>query len=117
VYIAILYNNNHKLFFFIIRLVCRGDETSRVTNNIETPPTTPDGFKSIMTTSAASTVNPKSNIIFNDTKVSSSPNVKHETTTRHSSKSSINVSHLSKFFQLLLDVTDQKFYNYNFNNY
>ncbi|KYM78135.1 hypothetical protein ALC53_11424 [Atta colombica] len=80
-------HNEHRL---LSKLVCRGDETSRVTNNIETPPTTPDGFKSIMTTSAASTVNPKSNIIFSDTKISSSPNVKHETTTRHSSKSSIN---------------------------
>ncbi|KYN02497.1 PREDICTED: uncharacterized protein LOC108774221 [Cyphomyrmex costatus] len=80
-------HNEHRL---LSKLVCRGDEISRVTNNIETPPTTPDGFKNIMTTSAASTVNPKSDIIFNDTKVSSSPNVKHETTTRHSYKSTIN---------------------------
>lgn len=79
--------------FFLTRLVCRGEETNRVTNNIETPPTTPDGFKSTMITSAANTVNPKSNIIFNDTKVSSGPNIKHETTTRHYSKSTINVSH------------------------
>lgn len=79
-------HNEHRL---LSKLVCRGDETSRVTNNIETPPTTPDGFKSIMTTSVASTVTPKSNIIFNDTNISSSPNIKHETTTKHS-KSSIN---------------------------
>lgn len=104
VYITILHNNTIIItcffFFYIIRLVCRGDETSRVTNNIETPPTTPDGFKSIMTTSVASTVTPKSNIIFNDTNISSSPNIKHETTTKHS-KSSINVSHFIKIFSIV----------------
>ncbi|XP_071561024.1 uncharacterized protein [Temnothorax nylanderi] len=82
-------HNEHRL---LSKIACRGEETSRITNNIETPPTTPDGFKGSLTTStAANTVNPKSNIIFNDTKVSSGPNVKHETTTTgHSSKSTIN---------------------------
>lgn len=70
--------------------MCRGEETNRVTNNIETPPTTPDGFKSTLTTSAANIMNPKSNIIFNDTKVSSGPNIKHEATTKLSSKNTIN---------------------------
>ncbi|XP_024892781.1 uncharacterized protein LOC112468177 isoform X2 [Temnothorax curvispinosus] len=80
-------HNEHRL---LSKIACRGEETSRITNNIETPPTTPDGFKGSLTTSTANTVNPKSNIIFNDTKVSSGPNVKHETTTRHSSESTIN---------------------------
>lgn len=115
--ILLLYNNNRNLvFFFIIRLVCRGEETNRVTNNIETPPTTPDGFKSTLITSAANTVNPKSNILFNDTKVSSDPNVKHDTITEHYSKSTINVSHFCyiKFFRVLLDIwtTDQNLYNH-----
>ncbi|XP_012539259.1 uncharacterized protein LOC118644154 [Monomorium pharaonis] len=79
-------HNEHRL---LSKLVCRGDETNKVTNNIETPPTTPDSFKNTLITSAA-TVNPKYNIIFNDTKVSSGPNVKHEITTRHPSKSTIN---------------------------
>jgi hypothetical protein len=100
--ILLLCNNNRNLFFFfIIRLVCKGEETNKVTNNIETPPTTPDGFKSTLTTSAATTVNPKSNIIFNDTEVSSGQNVKHETPIKDSPKSNINVSCLKllKFSQ------------------
>ncbi|XP_077255996.1 proline-rich Akt substrate 40 kDa isoform X4 [Temnothorax americanus] len=80
-------HNEHRL---LSKIACRGEETSRITTNIETPPTTPDGFKGSLTTSTtADTVTPKSNIIFNDTKVSSGPNVKHETTTGHSSKSTV----------------------------
>lgn len=80
-------HNEHRL---LSKLVCKGEETNKVTNNIETPPTTPDGFKNTLTTSAATTVNPKSNIIFNDTEVSSGPYVKQETTIKDSSKSNIN---------------------------
>ncbi|XP_011867724.1 PREDICTED: uncharacterized protein LOC105561938 [Vollenhovia emeryi] len=93
-------HNEHRL---LSKIVCRGEETTRVTNNIETPPTTPDGLKGTLTTSIAAktadsantadtadAVNLKSNAIFNDTKVSSGPNVKHETTTRQSSKRTTN---------------------------
>lgn len=81
-------HNDHRL---LSKIVCKGEETSRVNNNIETPPTTPDGFKGTLTTSTAKAINPKSNIIFNDTKLSNSPNVKRETiTNRHFSKSTIN---------------------------
>lgn len=81
------------IFLFVIRLVCRGEETNRVTNNIETPPTTPDSFKNTLTTSAVNPVNPKSNVVSDDTKVSTGSNVKHETTIKHSSKNATNVRH------------------------
>ncbi|XP_011637217.1 uncharacterized protein LOC105427247 isoform X2 [Pogonomyrmex barbatus] len=85
-------HNEHRL---LSKLVCRGDETNRVTNNIETPPTTPDSFKSTLTTSATDSVTPKSNIIINDTKIPS-PNIKHETITKSSSKSITNNEILRK---------------------
>jgi len=76
--------------------MCRGEETNRVTNNIETPPTTPDSFKNTLTTSAATPVKPNSNLVSDDTKVSTGSNVKHETT-KHSSKGPTNVCHSSCF--------------------
>lgn len=82
---------------FIIRLVCRGEEINRVTNDVETSPIIPDNFKNTLTTSAANTVNPKSNLVFNDVKISTDSNVKHEITTKHSSKDSTNVSHFCCF--------------------
>jgi len=72
--------------------VCRGEEANRVTNNIETPPTTPDSFKNTLTTSAATPVNPNSNVMSDDTKDSTGTNVKHEIT-KHSSKGPTNVRH------------------------
>ncbi|KAL0125431.1 hypothetical protein PUN28_004509 [Cardiocondyla obscurior] len=86
-------HNEHRL---LSKIVCRGEETSKVTDNIETPPMTPDGFKGSLTTSAANIVKPNSNVIFNDTKVPSGPNVKHETATKHPSKSTINNKNLKK---------------------
>lgn len=82
---------------FQIRLVCKGEETNRVTNNIETPPTTPDSFKNTLTTSATNMVDgPKSTVALDDTKVFTGSNVKHEAAPRHSSNSA-NVSHLHDF--------------------
>ncbi|XP_011704657.1 PREDICTED: uncharacterized protein LOC105459964 isoform X1 [Wasmannia auropunctata] len=92
-------HNEHRL---LSKLVCKGEETNTATSNIETPPTTPDGFKSTLTISAANTKNSKSNIISNDTKVSSGPNIKHETTVRHSSKSTINNKSSRKRDQLYI---------------
>ncbi|XP_053978077.1 uncharacterized protein LOC128876022 isoform X1 [Hylaeus volcanicus] len=60
------------------RLISKGEETSRLTNNIETPPTTPDSFTTSLTTSATNMVNPTSQIISNETKIVTGPNVKHE---------------------------------------
>lgn len=80
-------------YLFITRLMCRREETNRVTNDMETSPIIPDSFKNNLTTSTTNTVNPKSNLIFNDMKVSTDSNIKHEITTKHSSKSSTNVSH------------------------
>lgn len=78
---------------FQIRLVCKGEETNRVTNNIETPPTTPDSFKNTLTTSATNMVDgPKSTIALDDTKVFTGPKIKHEAAPRHSSNSA-NVSY------------------------
>lgn len=82
-------------YLFIIRLVCRREETNRTTNDIETSPMIPDNFKNTLTTSTVNTVNtvnPKCNLIFNDMKISTDSNIKHEITTKHSSKSSTNVS-------------------------
>lgn len=77
----------------MIRLVCRREETNRITNDIETSPMIPDNFKNTLTTSTDNTVNPKSNLIFNDMKISTDSNIKREITIKHSSKSSTNVSH------------------------
>ena len=77
--------------------MCKGEETNRVTNNIETPPTTPDSFKNTLTTSAANPINPKSNVVSDDTKVCTGSNVKHETTTKHSSKGPTNVRYFFCF--------------------
>lgn len=80
-------HNEHRL---LSKLVCRGEETNRVTNNIETPPTTPDSFKNTLTTSAANIIDSKSTVESNDVKVSTGLNVKHETVTRASSKGFTN---------------------------
>lgn len=77
--------------------MCRGEETNRVTSDVETSPIIPDSFKNTLTTSAANTVNPKSNLIFNDMKISTDLNVKREITTKQSSKGSTNVSHFCRF--------------------
>ncbi|KAH0946757.1 hypothetical protein HN011_006789 [Eciton burchellii] len=75
-------HNEHRL---LSKLVYRGEETSRVTNNIETPPTTPENFKSALTTSVINTTNLRSNIMLNDTKIFTDSCLKHEIV-RHSSK-------------------------------
>ncbi|XP_032687284.1 uncharacterized protein LOC116851708 isoform X2 [Odontomachus brunneus] len=83
-------HNEHRL---LSKLVCKGEETNRVTNNIETPPTTPDSFKNTLTTSATNMVDgPKSTVALDDTKVFTGSNVKHEAAPRHSSNSANNES-------------------------
>lgn len=92
---------------FITRLMCRREETNRVTNDMETSSIIPDSFKSNLTTSTTNTVNSKSNLIFNDMKVSTDLNIKHEIPTKHSSKSSTNVSHF--YHQIFLVLFDLQF--------
>lgn len=65
------------------RLICKGEEITRLTNNIETPPTTPDSFTTSLTTSTANTVN-ASQIISNETKIIASSNVKQEAGAKYS---------------------------------
>ncbi|XP_025157781.1 uncharacterized protein LOC105189811 [Harpegnathos saltator] len=78
-------HNEHRL---LSKLMCKGEETNRVTNNIETPPTTPDSFKNTLTTSAANMVDgPRSTVALDDTKVFAGSNVKHEAASKHSSNS------------------------------
>ena len=86
-------HNEHRL---LSKLVCRGEETNRVTSDVETSPIIPDSFKNTLTTSAANTVNPKSNLIFNDMKISTDLNVKREITTKQSSKGSTNNENTKK---------------------
>lgn len=57
-------HNEHRV---LRRLICKGEETTRVTNNIETPPTTPDSFTTNLTTSTENTIN-MSQVISNETK-------------------------------------------------
>lgn len=71
--------------------MCRGEETNRITNNIETPPTTPDNFKSTLTTSAANKMDVKSHVAVEDAEFFTDSNIKQEAATRYSSGSS-NVS-------------------------
>lgn len=79
-------HNEHKL---LSKLVYRGEETSRIANNMETPPTTPDNFKKTLTTSLANTTNLRSNATLSDTNISTGSRLKQEAT-RQSSKASIN---------------------------
>lgn len=86
---------------FLIRLVCRGEETNRVTNNIETPPTTPDSFKNTLITSSANTVDPKSNVTLDDIKVFIGSNVKNEAVIKNSPNST-NVIRFSLILRFLM---------------
>lgn len=102
-----------------IRLVCKGEETNRVTNNIETPPTTPDSFKNTLTTSAANTVdNSKSTVTLDDTKVFAGSNVKNEAAPRHPSNSA-NVSNICclEFLLILIHLRVFLLQLYKFNFY
>ncbi|XP_034193678.1 proline-rich Akt substrate 40 kDa [Osmia lignaria lignaria] len=67
-------HNEHRL---LTRLICKGEETNRLTNNIETPPTTPENFTTNLTTSTTNTVN-TSQVISNETKVITGPNIKQK---------------------------------------
>ena len=60
------------------RIICNGEEAARLTNNIETPPTTPDSFTTSITTSATNNVNATSQVVSNETKIITTPNVKRE---------------------------------------
>lgn len=86
-------HNEHRL---LSKLVCKREETNRVINDIETSPMIPDNFKNTLTTSTADTVNPKSNLVFNDMKISTDSNVKREITTKQSSKGSTNNENTKK---------------------
>ncbi|CAK9804895.1 hypothetical protein ANTPLA_LOCUS4245 [Anthophora plagiata] len=81
-------HNEHRL---LTRLICKGEETTRLTNNIETPPTTPDSFTTSLTTSTANTVN-TSQVVPNETKIITGPNVKHEAGAKYSSNPLVNGS-------------------------
>ncbi|PBC29051.1 Proline-rich AKT1 substrate [Apis cerana cerana] len=81
-------HNEHRI---LTRLICKGEEITRLTNNIETPPVTPDSFTTSLTTSATNTVN-TSQIVSNETKIIANSNVKHETGAKYSSNSLINGS-------------------------
>ncbi|CAD1480628.1 unnamed protein product [Heterotrigona itama] len=77
-------HNEHRL---LRRLICKGEE--RLTDNIETPPTTPDSFTTSLTTSTTNTVN-TSQIVSNETKIIANSNVKYETGAKNSSNSLVN---------------------------
>ncbi|KZC09239.1 PREDICTED: uncharacterized protein LOC107187534 [Dufourea novaeangliae] len=68
-------HNEHRI---LTRLISKGDETNRLTNNIETPPTTPDSFTTSLSTSTANVVNTPTKVISNETKIITGPNVKHD---------------------------------------
>ncbi|CAK9825168.1 hypothetical protein ANTRET_LOCUS3233 [Anthophora retusa] len=82
-------HNEHRL---LTRLICKGEETTRLTNNIETPPTTPDSFTTSLTTSTANTVNTTSQVVPNETKIITGPNVKHEAGAKYSPNPLVNGS-------------------------
>ncbi|XP_031836535.1 proline-rich Akt substrate 40 kDa [Nomia melanderi] len=68
-------HNEHRI---LTRLISKGEETNRLTNNIETPPTTPDSFTISLSTSTNNMVNTPSKVISSETKIVIGPNVKHE---------------------------------------
>lgn len=73
--------------YILCRLITKGEEINRLTNNIETPPTTPDSFTTNLTTSTTNVVNPASQVISNETKIITGPNVKHEAGAKYSPNS------------------------------
>ncbi|KAF3423136.1 hypothetical protein E2986_00660 [Frieseomelitta varia] len=79
-------HNEHRL---LRRLICKGEE--RLTDNIETPPTTPDSFTTNLTTSTTNTVN-TSQIVSNETKIIANSNVKYETGAKNSPNLLVNGS-------------------------
>ncbi|XP_012243618.1 proline-rich Akt substrate 40 kDa [Bombus vancouverensis nearcticus] len=81
-------HNEHRL---LRRLICKGEEMNRLTNNIETPPTTPDSFTTSLTTSTTNTVN-TSQVVSNETKIIANSNVKYETGAKHSPNLLVNGS-------------------------
>nr|XP_012137105.1 PREDICTED: uncharacterized protein LOC100878885 isoform X2 [Megachile rotundata] len=78
-------HTEHRL---LTRLICKGEETNRLTNNIETPPTTPENFTSL-TTSTTNTVN-TSQVISNETKVITGPNIKQKTGAKYFPNTLVN---------------------------
>ncbi|KAG7204706.1 hypothetical protein KM043_005120 [Ampulex compressa] len=82
-------HNEHRV---LTRLICKGEETNRITNNIETPPTTPDNIKNNLTTSVTNSLNTKAQVVSSDVKVVTESHVKHDTSTRHSPNLHINGS-------------------------
>ncbi|XP_017875610.1 uncharacterized protein LOC108622323 isoform X2 [Ceratina calcarata] len=62
----------HNEHIILRRLICKGEETTRLTSNIETPPTTPDSFTTNLTTSTENTIN-MSQVISNETKIFTDP--------------------------------------------
>ncbi|XP_076249303.1 proline-rich Akt substrate 40 kDa [Calliopsis andreniformis] len=80
-------HNEHRL---LTRLICSGQETNRLTNNIETPPTTPDSFTTTLTTSTTNAVNTVSQVISNEAKIVIGPNVKRESGAKYSPNLLIN---------------------------
>ncbi|XP_078046144.1 proline-rich Akt substrate 40 kDa [Augochlora pura] len=68
-------HNEHKI---LTRLISKGDEINRLTNNIETPPTTPDSFTTSLSTSTTNMMNAPSKAISSETKIVTGTNVKHE---------------------------------------
>ncbi|CAL7945062.1 unnamed protein product [Xylocopa violacea] len=81
-------HNEHRV---LTRMICKGEMT-KLTSNIETPPTTPDSFTISLTTSTTNTVNTTSQVISNETKIITGPNVKHETDAKHSPNPLVNGS-------------------------
>ncbi|XP_043262952.1 uncharacterized protein LOC122403478 [Colletes gigas] len=79
----------HKEHRILTRLISKEEETNRLTNNIETPPTTPDSFTTSLTTSTANMVNPMSQVISDETKIITGPNVKHEAGAKYSPNNSL----------------------------
>lgn len=82
-------HNEHRI---LTRLICKGDETSRLTNNIETPPTTPDSFTNSLSTSTTNTVNTTSQVVRSDPKIITNSAAKQEINIKNSPSPPVNGS-------------------------
>lgn len=85
-------------------MICNGEETNKLTNNIETPPTTPDSFTTSLTTSTNNKVNTVSQILSNETKVITDSNVKREAGAKYSPNPLVVSLFINSYLLIILSI-------------
>ncbi|XP_024940672.1 uncharacterized protein LOC107267567 isoform X2 [Cephus cinctus] len=83
-------HTEHRL---LARLICNNENSAKSTNDLETPPATPEGFKETVTSSMGNTINnTRAHLVSNDTKFITGANIRHQAATKHPASLHINGS-------------------------